>query len=940
MTLPSSVRSRVSFLFQPRARRISVLLALLIGLAFLSSFTTFRTRLVFTNQDGRLILTANGKTIQGVGRIDRINRIAIRVFSSVFPMGGETLRIWQDGRIVFEDELPDRFRMKRGAYAPLGDWSIDPFAGSDSVYERELGLTGDFTLEVTFKGRCTEWTSVMLQGQPSSVVLQFRRGLLNNDFALTVRGRLLALDVLTSPLSLMALNALDIVLHALMAGCILVLLFTLIHWLSGISRDHPLRGALDKSLGALRRHWVVFSVALVVLVALFGRLSVSEKILEGLAHTPDEVSYLLQSKWLVANRLYQPASAIQEHLAVPFTYVRDGKWFSMYPIGWPLLLAIGEAAGLPQIVSPVLGAIYVLLVFLIGKELYGKLVGLAAALLAALSPMAVLMSASYLSHSPAALTIALFLWLFLVARRRRSLSLFGLSGASLGYAFGIRPVTAVAIAVPFALLIVWELVRSSERPLLLRSNAAFAVGFVIGALPVLIANHLITGSALSFAYSYGAGISFSLKNLPIGLMYLDATTASVLPAIFGWGWGILSGWLVLSLTLAFACVPFLIRRPGRFEVLLGAMFLVLPLSFLAWGFHGLHGYGPRFYFEAFLGIYLLTARGFFLLGGIDSERGGGGFRWGRGVALLSVGLLLLLVLSTALTLPSRMRLYRGYNGVSSALEAAISREKIHRALILFPDDSWFPWGAASNLLPADLHGDLAFAVSRPDNSKLAAFYPDRPAYMWFGNLTPMRLPSGVPPLPPESRRAPPGLTTLLGWWIALSAAAVGLFIAVARGSTRPSDSGFPPDPLRPAKRLRDLVRRRSVRLRVLPRRRALVGLLAVLVAYAGQSILVPNRLTHRLSLPGISSGPWFHVGWILLTLGAVVFAVAWRGIDPDELESAATSRGDEGEKVVARGSADAPFHPQTRSAGFDGPVSKYEPVSATEVEPSRSESGF
>jgi len=395
------------------------------------------------------------------------------------------------------------------------------------------------------------------------------------------------------------------------------------------------------------------------------------------------------------------------------------------------------------------------------------------------------MSSSYLSHSSAALMIALFLWLFLVGRRRRSLPILCLSGASLGLAFGIRPATAVAIACPFAILLLSELLTSREKRVTLRSLGAFILGGVVGSLPVLISNHLITGSAFSYAYSYGAGRSFSVQYSPSALMYLDATVASVLPTIFGWGWGILSGWPILSLSLAFACVPFLLRRPRAFELLFAAMFIALPLSFLTWDAHGLHGYGPRFYFEAFLGIYLLTAQGFFLLGGVDATRSRPRLRWGRNVAIFAGSLLLGLVLTTAMTLRSRMRLYKGYNFVNGELETTIARERIHRGLILFPDDGWFHWGAASNLLQADLQAGLAFAVSRPDNSKLLAFYPNRPIFMWERNhfvRPPVESVFSKAPTPPQAPNRPAAkLTTLLGWWLALSAAGAGLLAALARG---------------------------------------------------------------------------------------------------------------------------------------------------------------
>jgi hypothetical protein len=188
------------------------------------------------------------------------------------------------------------------------------------------------------------------------------------------------------------------------------------------------------------------------------------------------------------------------------------------------------------------------------------------------------------------------------------------------------------------------------------------------------------------------------------------------------------------------------------------MFIALPLSFLTWDAHGLHGYGPRFYFEAFLGIYLLTAQGFFLLGGVDATRSRPRLRWGRNVAIFAGSLLLGLVLTTAMTLRSRMRLYKGYNFVNGDLETTIARGRIHRGLILFPDDGWFHWGAASNLLQADLQADLAFAVSRPDNSKLLAFYPNRPIFMWKrDHFVPPQVesaPSKAPPLVPASHQPP------------------------------------------------------------------------------------------------------------------------------------------------------------------------------------------
>jgi hypothetical protein len=882
---------------------------LLVSLAA-SHITAFRTHVRLTSGPRGMSLTVNGRTIRGAATLGSIREIRIEAPNSVFPMGGERLTVRQNGRLLFEDRLPRHFSVNRGPYAPLGDWYLDPYTGSGIVYEHRIALARDFTIEATFTGRCLDFTSIVVVGDPL-VYAQFRRGLLNNDFILKVGGQVLAVDALVSPLPQMALNALDLLLRGLIAGCVLVLSFASVRLLLP-PREHRFRPFFRRAWSGMERHWPALVAGGLALIALAIRLWVSGRVLEALAHTPDEVAYMLQSKWIVSNNVYEVASQIQEHLSVPFTYVRDGKWFSMYPIGWPLLLAIGQLGGLSWIVSPVCGAVYVLLLFLIGRELYGDLVGLAAATLGALSPMAILMSASYLSHASAAMMIALFLWLYLIGRGRSSSWLCGLSGASLGFAFAIRPMTALTVALPFAFIVLREFSRSKEKREMLRQSAAFLVGGVLGSAPVFISNQMITGHAFSFTYAYGANQSFSSQNLPAGLMYLDATAASVLPAVYGWGWGTLSGWPILSLTLAFAYVPFLVGRARRVDGLLAAFLITLPLSFLTWGFHGLHGYGPRFYFEAFLGLYLMTAEGFFLLAGIDATTAPLRLRRGRIVAGLGIGLLTLLTLSALLTLRPRMRLYSGYNYVDGSLEKAIARQRVRRALILFPNDDWFSWGAASNLLKADLHADIAFAASRGDNSKLYDFYPRRPVYIWESNqLVPAALPPSASVARPSSREtstAPGGgkVTTLLAWWLALSAIGVGASVlfgrmtrsfptpATDRSSPRVSPAEVPT--IREA-RSRGRIRS-SVRIRV---PRPALAILGIMSAYAGQILLTPGGLASWRFLWRFSENQRFHAGWLLLVIGAVLFGLAWRGFDREGEPAGASEVVDAGKQLPPAG---------------------------------------
>lgn len=866
--LPGGVRTRTSIIAG----------ALLVSSIAASHFTAFRTHVRLVSDRVGLSLTVNGRTIRGGRPAGPVRAIRIDTFNSVFPMGGETLTLRQGSRTLLQDRLPQRFQVSHGPYEPLGDWSLDPPAGSGTVYERSVLASGDFTLEATFTGRCVEYTSIVLASEPI-IRAQFRRGLLNNDFVLNVGDRVVAVDALISPLPQMGRDVLDLVLHGIISGCALVLLFEVAR--SVLSRRRKRDGdLLTRTWSQLKSRWPAVTALGLTLISLGIRLWMSRSVLEGLPHTPDEVAYMLQAKWMLADRLYQAPAPIAEYLSVPFTYVRDGKWFAMYPIGWPLILAIGEGVGLPWIVSPICGALYVFLLYLIGKELYGEVVGLAAAVLATFSPMAILMSASFLSHASAALLIALFLWLHLVGRRRRSPWIGALSGVSLGFAFSIRPVTAIAVAVPFALLLLGEVRRSAERPDAVRRSVAFILGGLAGSAPVLISNHMITGHALSFAYGWGANVSFSWKNLPLGLMYLDATAASVIPATFGWGWGVLSGWPILSLTLAFACAALVLGRARPYDVFLAVFLVTLPLSFVTWGFHGLHGYGPRFYFEALLGLYLLTAYGFLLLAGIDAKKRPVQLRSGRGVAMLALGLFSLLTFSTVATLLPRLNLYKSYNGVNRTLENEIARQGLRKALIVLADGDWFPWGAASNLLNADLHADLAFAASQPDNRRLLAFYPDRPVYVWSRDrLTPSPPPlaSPIPPIP-TSPASPARMATFLGWWLSLSAFAAGAMVLLTRRSDTPATpavvppSAASPPRDRPAETSADLFQRPEVPLLPVRPMRAAAGLVS---AYLGQALLTPGALLPPSALAGLSERQLFHAGWILLLVGAVLFGTAW-----------------------------------------------------------------
>lgn len=758
-----------------RPRRSTVLLLALLPVVWaLAEFCRFRTDVEIHSDGERVLWTVNGFTVEATSSAP-FESVEIHASPSIYPMGGRSLEIHRGGELLFQDQLPSPFSTSSAEFPGVGDWTIDERASTTVVYRRELDLTPPFSLRTSFTGRSLKGTSIRLLGAEGRV-FTFRRGLINDDvFILSAGGELLASSGLPPRPQTRVRGVIETLLRGLFAAIALLVIFRTLDWLqarvgaavrerrrrSG-SEDPPAptepEALVDSEadhVTAKRSAWAPVALAILLAFAGFVQFAwVAGDVLEALPHLPDSVAYRLQARWIQAGKLYEEAPAFQENLQIPFTAFKDDRWIGVYPVGWPLLLAAGEVLGRAWLVAPLLGVAFMALLYAAGKEIFGTGVGLLACVLAVLSPMANIMFGSQMSHSAASVFVLLALWLLVRGWRCRSWLQLLLSGASLGYVLGIRPLTAVVLAIPLGLFSLLEWWTGGQRK---RSSLLLGVllaGGLLGSLPILLYNARITGHALEFTNSYAGGANLSLETLPMGFRHLDTTLAYTPPMAFGWGWGWATGWPVLALALGVPLVALLGRRPGRKEMLLAVAFCVIPPAHTLVTFHGLHGFGPRYYFEVFPCLFLLAARGLQLLarpfsvGSVSPPR-----LLGRP---LSVGLLTALVLSAAIGLKSRLEMYRGYNGVSGVLEDVIEERGITRGLVLFGSDNWYPWGEAGSLLPADLREDLVFAQLRDDNRALFSFYDDRAYYLWQDQqLTDFHPPEyDDPPLEPAISEPP------------------------------------------------------------------------------------------------------------------------------------------------------------------------------------------
>jgi hypothetical protein len=670
---------------------------------------------VFSN-GGRLELSVAGSTLSAPIAIERLTAVEIRAMDSIAPPGGGRIVITGNRGEIVNQRLPRRFRLPAGDVPPVGDWELDEYAGWGTAWRRALAVSGPFTIDAVFHGRFHHDLEVVLRGVPA-VSVAIRRGLINHDaFIRSAEGRTLAVTSIdpTPGADLGAISA--TLLRSAAVAALVIAIFALLEPLSRVS---------PKPAAARRWRIVPWAVVLAVVATIVSGW-VARNVLEGLPHVPDSVTYLLQARWLLDGDLWGRVSSLQGFLDVPYTYVAGERWLGHYPPGWPVLLAAGIAIDAPWLVAPVLGGTFVLLLFLCGRELDGPATGLLAASLGVLSPMTRLICGSMLSHAAAATFILAALWLLLLARRLAAWPVAALSGITLGLAFGIRPLSAVAAAVPLAVVVIRDLVVRRDRFSRDRVIAWFFSG-AAATLPTLVANQLITGNALTFPYSMAKGPMYFGANLPFGIRNLDVLLYSAGSVLHGWGWPLFHGPFWVGLAFAFALLPFLLRRVRNTDALLASMVAAAALALLGSRGHGLHGFGPRYLFEAFAPLLLLTARGFVELGRHASN----GREVERRLHVAASALLFVVLCGTAaVALPDRLGLYRGYNGVDGALELQISEAGLERGLVLLPPDDWRGWAMAARMMEPDPEADLLFIQAEPDDPAIAEIANGRPVYAW------------------------------------------------------------------------------------------------------------------------------------------------------------------------------------------------------------------
>jgi hypothetical protein len=469
-------------------------------------------------------------------------------------------------------------------------------------------------------------------------------------------------------------------------------------------------------------------------------------------HVHDEMAYLFQAKIFSLGKLEVPSPAPREAFDFPHV-INNGKWYSQYPPGFPLLLMIGVWLGIPWLANPLMSALTPIVLYLLGKELYGETEGRWAAVLGSLSIWFLLLSSTMLSHTAGMLFYALFLLFSFRALNSASRHYGALAGLALGMALLIRPFNAAAIAAPVLAYLGLRLLTGPRRR---RSGlAGLAIALLAAVAVLLLFNQVTNGHPLRWGYTvkYGEahGLGFGRSGY-LGVPHTPERALSLLGENMAAINRYLFGWPVSSFLFL---VPFLIpvkdeRRKRTADLLLSSSFLTLALGlFFYWGTQVY--LGARMYFEAFPILVLVTARGIAktpvvlsrLAASLDV----------RAVEkALAGGVALMTIFAFGVTFPRWVRpagtedfdrvIAKDFCGVSSGIGRAIERAAGDRSLVvlklLYAPKKYFPdswWGSGFFRNDPELRNRIIYAQDgRASNQQLLRSFPDRKVYLYVGTL--------------------------------------------------------------------------------------------------------------------------------------------------------------------------------------------------------------
>ena len=464
------------------------------------------------------------------------------------------------------------------------------------------------------------------------------------------------------------------------------------------------------------------------MVAIAAAYLVSVRIYEQMPHIEDEMAYVWQAQVLAQGKVMLPSPADAKNFLVPFVVDYNGQRFGKYPLGWPLMLALGMLLHAQTWVNPILSGLGVWLTYLLGKKVFDERVALLSAALMAASPFFLMNSGSLLSH-PWSLFLSLAFvlgWLdsFDENKKLPAWLTASVAGLSLGVLAMTRPLTAIGVGLPFFVHGIILLIRGDKSTRFKVLTIGLLAAFVAALVPLW--QFAVTGDPMLNPYTlwwkydkigFGEGFGRQAGGHSLHWAWVN------LKVSFKAGWGDFFGWGNAS----WLFLPFGVLALGR-NVRAWLAALVFPsivLLYMAYWI-GSDLYGPRYYYEGFFSLTLVSAAGMFWLAEHVVKEGR--LRKWMQITTLLLGVFLI-GYNLIVYLPKRLNEMTDLYGINRAMLATFETEQAKELapalVIVHFQKSWTEYGGLLELQNANLTSPFIFVLSRGNDDVLAQDYPGR-----------------------------------------------------------------------------------------------------------------------------------------------------------------------------------------------------------------------
>lgn len=214
----------------------------------------------------------------------------------------------------------------------------------------------------------------------------------------------------------------------------------------------------------------------------------------------DPFSYVFQAKVLIKGKLFVESPRYPEFYTTPHI-INNGRWYSKYTIGWPLLLIPGVVLGIPQLTCAFCTFGALILLCFIYKKHFGQRGSLLAPIITLLCPMVIFTNSTLFSHAGALFFALLAVYFFLEYLEEKKLTKAVIASAALVVLFQIRPVDGFLFAGSVFLFVMIGVIRKNyTREKLLALTAYLTAAGLVSGILLGIVNYIQNGNPFLFSF--------------------------------------------------------------------------------------------------------------------------------------------------------------------------------------------------------------------------------------------------------------------------------------------------------------------------------------------------------------------------------------------------------------------------------------------------------